>query len=711
MVQSPLSVLVRLSPTSLSARRWLGLGLGFIISAGVSPAQSITYQRAAASAQVVLRDLSPKVGVNLLTSPQTEKEILCLNLKDAPAKEVLNQIAWAVSGSWKREGTDLRLIRSASDVADEKLRSRRRAIQNFANMIADQRLDLGKMAPFTPERATVIARKLQAISKSYNPTKGSSANAELIGAEAPFERMVSKIATTLTPADYADLPDKAKVVFSSDPTQMQRALPREIIPILEEFRRNQAIWAEVTERIPVEQPEFNGARYNLKGMTYSSPPPEKWGKVLLTVTRQPLFTGASLNLVIADPAGTKLAEGYASLSPSQFRRFGNKLPTPSETDPEVKVNRYAEALAKAMSSGSVDTLPADLRSRLVNPEGSDPLALTFGELMVNYADAKKISLVVDMDDVTFLFGANPLPKIPASLFDTVIDAMFESNVGEGCTAIRPTDPAATRENRIDRRLLGQYVRRIFEVKEMTIEESAQWLARFPEQDDQSMLTALIRIMTGQALYSSDPKWLRLYGSLTASQKKAGLGDGLYLGDLSPQQAEIVNGMVYGDRTYLSFTTRPGQHSIYGTIYQEPTEALPNGLPARGKIKLMDRSEDAIFGAGGTGSDRGYSPVEFAWQVHASRHPEKYPWMKDQPAVNLASLKVGRRVTLQISMELTDQISLNTNLVEPHVLGAKQYTFDTLPDSIKAKINEALKSYDSMPDTPVRTEGTPTPVQP
>lgn len=689
---------------------WIGVGWVLFASVGMASAQSITYQRATAPAGTILRDLSTKLGVNLLTSPQTDKELLMISLKDAPAKVVLDRIAWAVSGSWKREGTDLRLIRSASDVADEKLRTRRRVIQNFAIMLADQRIENGKLAPFSAERAATIARKLQTLAKNYNPTKASSAGSDQVGNEAPFERAVNQIATTLSPADFADLPEGRKVVFSSDPTPMQRPLPREVLPVLEELRRNQAIWADVTEKIPVTEPEFNGARYRLKGMGYTDAPPAKWGKVLLTVTRQPLYSGASMNLILADPTGKKVAEGYSSLTSARVKNFGNKMPVPSETDPEVKSNRFAEAFMKGMSNGQFDALPPDLQSKLLSPESTDPLALTFGELLVNYADAKKTNLIVALDDTTFLFGVNVMPKLTASVFDMVLDMMFESDTQDGCMAARPIDTAASRRKRLDRQLLGQYVRRVAQVKEMTIEESAQWLTRFPEQSDESLLTALMRILTGRQLYTTDPKWLRFYGSLTAGQRKAAQGDGLLARELTVEQADLLDTMVYGERTYLNFSTRPGQSDIYNTILQEPTESLPNGVPPAAEILITERSEDALFSAG-SDRNRGYSPMDLAWQIHAGRHPDQYPWMKDQPALNLASLSLGKRVTVQISVSLTDRIGLNTSLVEPHVLGAKTYSFDTLPDAIKTKINEHLKSYESMPETRIRSEGSPTPVQP
>jgi hypothetical protein len=665
-----------------------------------TPANKVTYQNPGVSAGKLLKDLSAQTGQSLLTSPVTDGEVLAIRLSDVPLREAMEKIAWAVGGSWKQEGDAFRLVRTSEDVRAEQARERNGLIEAFRKALTRRQEELAKAEEFNAARAERMAKDAAAAIEGFTP-EGADPSfwrfTNRLAEQSPVGRAMTRILGRVVPADLADLPKGIKIVYSTNPTRTQRRLTSEVKPVIATLQREQALWVDMMTRFNVKNPVIGNSTYMMNGIQGADRPIDSIGKVLLVVVRSS-FTGiARFELLIADPKGKIVARSEASLGPSYDDYL--KLVTVPANDVKVPQPKDAAALASRADSASKAAIPDDLRQRLLRPEENEPMGILFGNWLVALGEAKRINLVTSISDTSFYSLVGRQKEVPATQIIRLLGTQYETQETPEWLAFRPTAAVSARALRADRRTLGPYLRRRAEPAPLTVEEQAMWAVRLPVDDAAQLANGLVNLVSDDETRFQyvNPRQLRLLGLLTKAQRAAARQGGLPLGSLTPEQAGLLQEMVYGERGRLDFEGRQAaENELYNEgILKEPTESLPNGIPPDGRLVIDEQSEEVAFtnpandGQYRQGS-QGYSAEEMGAQQFRQSRPDLFPG-QDGPGwkVDFRRLRLGKRTRYAVRIQFTPNLTMQYRLEDRAYKMSAPMPFEQLPADFRKRVQESL----------------------
>lgn len=720
------------------------LALSLTLSSGAAAqdvAGKVTYSSPGIAAGKALKELSPKVGLTLLASPTTENEILVLSLKDAPVKEVLAKLAWAVGGSWKKEGEAYRLARTSEDHAAERARERNNILEGYEKVLAKRKKDLAAAGELTAAKAELLAKEAVNRMKSFNPESRSNDNfwqfSSKLTNESPGGRAMSKLMSLVSAADLADLPKGIRVVYSTHPTRTQRSLGGAATAIVSAFQRDQAIWMDAMSKHRVANPQFGGTTYMIFPDLMSSEDGQpdvqgrKVGKVLLTMTRSSYpGSGVMMELLLADAKGKIIARGNGHIWPSAWA-WENPTPPPKD-DPKVIRGADMETIAAGTNERTNSTrVPEELRKRLLQPETYEPLGILSGQTAINAAKVTKVNLIASLSDTNASYGVGA-KETPYTLWKRGLQMTSEVVEEKGWLTMRPFAAASSREVFIDRKTLGAYLRRKVAVGRMKVEEAALWAVKLPLEEEAPLPRLLLNYagpLDSQDRYGGgDGRILRFFGSLTPAQRTAAKQGGLPLSRLDPDQLAIVQRLVYGEHVNLMPDFQKAQemkvdmNDFYNGVMREPTESLPNGIPPQGTLEITEATSEVAFtmdseAEGYIRPSQGMDANQIAWQQFAESRPDLFPWMKEAyQKVDLTRLRMGRRTSYTITLKFTPLLSLMHGLEDRDYTTADPIAFNALPAAFRQQVTKQIEDYrksyaNSQPgnSTPA-THSTPPPLR-
>jgi hypothetical protein len=676
----------------------------FLVPPIVSPVQEVqgkvTYQNPGTTAGRLLKDLSAQTGQTLLTSPVTDGEVLAIRLHETPVREAMEKIAWAVGGSWKQEGETFRLVRTSEDVRAEQARERNRLIEAFRKALARRQEGLAKVGEFDAKQAERMAKDAAAAIERFNPESADPSFwrfTNRLAEQSPVGRAMTRILSRVVPADLADLPKGIKIVYSTNPTRTQRRLTSEVKPVIATLQREQGLWVDAMTRFNVKNPVVGNSAYLMNGIHGADRPIDSIGKVLLVVVRSSFSGVARFELLIADPKGKIVARSEASLGPTYDDYM--KIADVPENDVKVPRPKDAAALASRAESDGKDGIPDDLRQRLLRPEENEPMGIVFGNWLVALGEAKRVNLVTSISDTSFYSFSGGLKEVPATQMVRLLGTDYETQETSGWIAVRPGAAVSARALRVDRRTLGPYLRRRAEPTPLTVEEQAMWAVRLPVDDDARLTTGLVNLVSSdEARFQYvDPRQLRLIGLLTKAQRTAARQGGLPLGSLTPEQSRLLQEMVYGERGRLDYNGRSAVESeLYNEgILKEPTESLPNGIPADGQLVIDEQVEEVAFTApSGDGQYRkgsqGYSAEEMGAQQFRQSRPDLFPG-EDGPGwkVDFRRLRLGKRTRYAVQIQFTPNLTMHYRLEDRAYKMGAPIPYEQLPADFRKQVEESV----------------------
>ncbi|MGV3615516.1 MAG: hypothetical protein ACO1SV_09305 [Fimbriimonas sp.] len=671
----------------------------------------VTYTMPGASATKILKDLSEKSGIGLETSPGTANDVLAVRLEAVSMKEALAKIAWAVGGSWRKEGETYRLVRTAEEARAEWARERDKEIEGYTRSLATSREALAKAGEFTPEKAEALAKEAAVAIARFDPTRRNDQGywnfTNKLSTQSPSGRAMARIMALLTPAELADLPKGIKVVYSTRPTRMQRPLGAEVAGVVAALQREQSLWIEATTKHNVKNPTFGNSTYIVDGLSDGDSPIERVGKVLLTVTRS-RYTGSGirLELLVGDVKGRVIARGNGHVGAQTAP--ATKPPETSKTDPKIVRSGDAEAIALALVNRPPKPLPEELRQRLLNPETHEPLGIIGGASILQLGVLRKANMVVALNENAFFTGIYGAKEIPAAVFLHNMRVTNEVKEEAGWITARPIAAASSRQVRIDRRLLGQYLRRKASGVAMRVEEKASWAFRLPLEEEAPLPRTIVSMVApgdmGERYGSGDGRLLRFFGSLTTSQRAAARQGMLRMGQLTEGQAGMVREMLYGEYAYLQPDYQKAQEAkidmnqFYNGLMREPTECLPDGIPPDGTLNITEQTDEVAFTTdqetqGYVRPSQGFTPEQLAWQQFSQSRPDLFPYMSEPyQRVDLSRVRLGKRTTYMILLQFTPLLAMHHGLEDRDYGASQTIAFDRLPTEFRKKVDLAVENY-------------------
>jgi hypothetical protein len=710
-----------------------------IVTSAQESNQKVTFAMTAGTIDKVIDALAKKTGTKIAASPAISKEVLFVSVTDVPYETLLGKIADVVSGEW-REGSDgIRYLNY-----DDSLFRKRSKEAN------DQRAEIARKD--LAERIKAFDEAEAAANNSEPPEGGEEGDdPELDFPDMPWfgggDTYVPRILARIDPHQLVGV-GNARIVFSTNPTSMQRRLPNIadlLAKMIKEHNETAAAIQKAKGREGEENPQtveekaqeeqmmrMFGGFMQQEDKPITAPP----AKVLLIVKRggTNMFVG-NAELLLFDAQGKKIysASGSVDLGASRGGMEeivgavmeGEEGEAPQKVDTTKPIVFSAETQEmmrifdmngmSAMFSGNGPKISDGLMNKLRQPDMFDPLSFGPSDSLNFVASEQKLDVVaaipdqiVNMSDLMVAKGLTVgsfIERLQANR-SLVIDTK------EGWFTIRPFDPQSTKLYRVDRSSLAKLIR-ASDSGRPSMDEMAEYaLANESPMTTEIVLPYLtifspsmfVDMMMGGRGWSA----MRLYGTLAPAQKETLRAAGqISIGALTPSQRVHVEELLFGIDTALQIIdpSKPqdelpefmrmagaffGNNS--GQDYRtEPTEVMARGLPAQGVIAGLLQKKPILTPASGLMSKMGFDASMIAMFQLASQYEEA-----DGQIPEFGQMKLGERTTLELRLVVAPNIEQTERLSSDAASSdSGSYTMDNLPPVMKAAVDKEVAKLKKM----------------
>ncbi|MFI5385918.1 MAG: hypothetical protein ACHQ50_07335 [Fimbriimonadales bacterium] len=613
----------------------------------------------ATPAAVVARMLSEQAGVPLSAPDPMSGEMLVLRFKEVPLRVVMDKIAAAATGEWSRKDGGYELTRPMTLIHAVEHAERLKRIAMVKEALAARAKEFGRFD------ANIVRAFFDAMRKESESLRGRSDNGGIVvdrkekdtpSVEQPSDRFATRVLSTMSPEDLADLPTGQRVVFSTRPTNMQRPLSGSLLSAVQEFVREQAIWDKVSsEHIDVGAggaatggvvDDFvvtgtgtgtGGVRRYRDSTAFYADAAGGWGdgtsithpvaKILAVMTAQ-WDSSIDVRFKICDAAGQIMANPGTALSladPADKPEESEKADDAGKSEVKhnsqpIPLSSIATELRDLLGNGqgydeAQPRLPKPaspaLRQFVVRPEAIDPLTVFPSEPLLGVAEAKDLNVAVCVDDESFSATSDAkgdADEMLASLSDA-------AKVDKGWLTGQPSDRLHAHHE--SRKALGEFLRASEKMGRLGLEPLGAYAQSVPEFEG-SLGGDLSRVLFMSPDWGDGGRdWLyvRLFGSLSGTQRDMlGRGAKLSLDTMSGSQMATIAAIVYrreiedeGTSQEAPAVIPEGQTDIQiraqmleammmgvGSLKGEPTELLPNGLLMRITLGMTSQDDPVVF---------------------------------------------------------------------------------------------------------------------
>lgn len=575
----------------------------------------ISFEHRAAPVGRVLANLSEKTKLKLEALPTVAGDVVLVSVKDVPLTELLQKIATVTACEWRQDGETYRLVPSAG------IRNREAQDEFSARVTALRASIAQRLKPPTPPAPE---RKSGADTEPTEPDyEGMAAEAIQGGmfGDAPLLKLVQNVDLRA----IASLRPNDRVVFSTQPTRMQRPLPANAGTLINTMvaQHNASLKKLGTPDIDDEMPQGVEIPQFVKDMmSQRTKPVGEVSKGLIVASRMGMggFGGVNLELLLYDRDGkiayktnTMLSETSRAVERAVEAVQGKKKPvttkqTPIELSPETKLVR--ESLGKSMGMGGMSgiKLSPAVKALVYHPDIYDPLSFLPSDSLLAVAKKQGRPIVanlpdeMDMVDLLDMPGGNSLTVEQveedlraAEQVRTIEDTKF--------LLIKPAKPAAAREDRLDRVALTALMQVVDTKGIPTLDDVAAYAAKAPNPMEGGIGQSYVMMLAPGAFSASMSgftNWnaIRFYGLLSPEARRGLAGGGrLAFSALSPAQSAHLQKMAYGTQANLQVedpNQKPETETMSSMMRMmgmgvdrdfrtEPTEVMPNGLPSDGFV--------------------------------------------------------------------------------------------------------------------------------
>lgn len=698
-----------------------------------SASPKITYTTVAVPINRALAEISKQAGMRLTAAPLVANEVIILSVKGMPLDDVKIQIAKACSAKWEPiEGGEM-LIPDLVQRRQEEQKDRAEYVEALSKSLK-QLVD--SLNPPKPDPKAKADPAGAAMAEQVGWFGGSGASGKAI------IKLIQSIGVT----NLAAIGERDRVVYSSNPTRMQKPFVGNWGPILAQLvtENNEQIAKRMRDKTEVKEPE-NEQMKKLREMfgdfdETDKPVEGTPSKAILICARQPMFGGLMLTLRVYNEKGKivitgnqMLMGGDSMLADIPDMEFGpdglpREKPKPKTATTEKPIEfsvttKELNSLSNVMNMAASPTKMSDeLRMKLLSPDQYDPLSFTTSEALLATAAQRGKNLVAVMPDKMDSYLAMFMPKsealTPTQYLESIQDVATVSADGP-IILIRPLKPAESRKERIDRVALGAFLKAVDSKGTISLDDLAAYAQRSnsPMEDTSSMTyfmlfapNAIQSGMGGQVSWDA----LRFYGSLSATQRKS-LSEGtrMSFSQFSPPQAAAVRQLAFGPEENLiaenpdakkpefefpSFIRGALMARLGGDYRSEPTEVMPNGLPGTGFVELK-LTQDSIA------KPTGNVPAMFGNAVMGADELAMLKMFKDMPGMEqfsammptIEEVRLGERSVYEFKFTVAEGVYLEKTLNDDRLSSKSPVVkMANLPSAFAKKIDDRLAAFKKLP---------------
>ena len=698
--------------------------LGF---ATLSHSQSpkVTYQTVAVPVSRALAELSKASGVSLSASPAVARDVVTIDVKGVSLEDLKTQIAKACSAKWEDSQGGLLLV---PDLVQRREEERKEHAEYTAQLAKSLKGLVDSLTPPKPEKGETEARQQMAMFGN-----GGSAGKAII-----------RIAQAIGPSALASIGEKQRVVFSSNPTRMQRALPAATSQILRqlvgEYNEELIKRQRARSENPVAETEAMKKMREFFGEFEEKPVEGTPTKAILVCTRQSMVGALTMNLKVFNETGKvvisgqqMLASGGGFMGMATDIEFGpDGLPREKPAKPGAaneKPIEFSPITKELMTHSNVMTMAVnqakfspELKSRLLQPNLYDPLSFSHSEALLAVAAQRGKSLVACLPDEMISFiqmmGPGKDGTTPTAYMES-IDGSVTVGENGSIMLIRPKTAAKSRRERFNRDALGKFIRAAESKGAVMLDDLAEYAQHSNNPMEEGAAMMYFMFFAPNAVQSGMGgmvSWdmLRFYGGLSVNQKRSmSQGSTLSFGQLNPIQRTAVNQMVFGPDTSL-FVDDPNAKKPefelptfvrgmmggrFGADYRtEPTELMPNGLPSNGYVELK-LTEDYVAKPTGAVSPIIGNAMLGADELALFRLFKEMPGMEQFNSMmpNIDEVRMGERSVYDFKFHFAPNVRMEKSLNDDRIsANSPTVRMSNIPSEFSKKIDERLAAFKKMP---------------
>lgn len=662
-----------------------------------------------------VRLLSQSLGQRLEVSRELASEVVLVRASGVEPNELLDRIAQTLGASWREDGSRRTLV--LTDAQRREQREAELAWWERATEAAIRRLSepLAKHPTFDAdaiEAARQAGRTPTSPGGTFSPMAMAQLGRSLFEGNpaSPTGRAIARLAALIGPKALAAIGDGERVVFSTRPNSMQRALPSGSLPVLNQLIAEQSKWAEANNAVNDE-----GGMQRLLGALLGGsrgPVAGASAKAVLSVQKQRLTDGYEFRLTLLDQEGREtFSDGLTMLLETSPLNLLDSLGAAPAQGEEIRLSALSGKLltvlrgisAAAMGGPVSASMDEEVAAALRRPDEYEPLSFFHGEAFDAVARAYGRNLVACIPDAAFSASLFLLPgqKLTAESFLKSLQDLKVMDIrsDDRWIVCRPTRPWAVRLQRQDRGALASLIRAVRSDGTLRLSDLAAYALNNPPLMESPVASLYGTLsLPGVMANPSALQWdlLRFYGSMTASQREmAWSGAEIPFRSLTPNQRAMVWRMVYLPGFLgLSGLRLQGQGAAnpFAALRQEPTELLPNGIPNAAVLRVAVQRSPVVVNGGESGAGLRLFSALGPEELGAMQH------LREDPALggmiggllpNWTTFRVGEKLQYQFQFQLTPELSLSGVLEDVVVPdGATAVGFDQLPPAFRERVQRA-----------------------
>jgi hypothetical protein len=742
---------------SHSPARWAAIGLlGFSLAIGLAAQETpkLTYSAHGVAAGRVIVELAAKSGQDLDIAPELAREVLVISVKDVEVEDLLARIASVMGAEWRQQPDgDRRLTVSPGRLASEQRAEREARLAAIQERYREIREAIRR-----GEQAQRNANNEEPPNPAGDTQEERPREWMLRNDDAVLGRMLLRI----DPAVIAGIGPDERLVFAMTPTRMQRPLNGagpDIAEIVrhnnESARRHAAHEAVAGEQIA--NPEIRAAMEWVREMglirdpkPINDPPAEALlivsrgggpleflpgGAGSLSVTFRLYDAQGQVVMESMDPGLLELDDELQFLMPDMpgMEEAAGEIdpdaqPQPAATGQPIEYSQTTQELRRAMRMENIMNLAQlqlspELLERIARPDLHDPLSFEPAEGVLAVAKAKNAQVVANLPDsmvsgFMFIFGEGAAPTIEG-FFKELQERETRASLEDGWLTVWPAKMAAARAGRQDRAALARLIAAGQAKGVPSLDDIAAFAAVNDSPMEEGIFMPYIVLFAANVVDSGvsgpvDWNLLRFYGRLSQGQRDAlRAGGRIPIASLDPRLRALVDKMAFGANARLRPNAEPQRPAANPWIammmefmprpqtdyLQEPTEAMPDGLPGDAFVTLTATPGYVVstrgFGGRTTGAMMTMGPEEIAMMRHVAEDPQFAEMTAMMPTID--KVKVGQRTTLEFRFMLTPRVHTRGTLVDDRVpAGEPDTPFATLPAPLEARVKELVEAMRRMP---------------
>lgn len=735
--------------------------LPFICSAAIAPSPAhqvlsnkVSYKANACRAKTLVGGLAAATGLDLQVSKEIEPDVLLVSVQDVPVQELLDQIAKADHAIWKHDKDTYTLTRPestriADEARDHKLRVEawNADLEAYLKPLRDH---AGDSKDAAAKDSTPAAERMQMnvvdqvvatvnLAKAHPNRPAPPIDTLALIANDPDEKVQSQLILAINPNDAADARPGQRLVFATDPNEMQRPLGQGAYSALQTIAalREKLVYDLAAKGVDVSSTNAGATTTEV-------------AKVIVVMSGSRGRGGMSI--LYLDSAGRQLGAAGSSFGGRWGRgpsMDGVPPNVPGDGSPDVPPKKPAgpkesnirlSDLTKEVcrhigfqygggrnDGGMSDPPPPsrECKQFLAHLDVQDPLSLLPSEFLFDLAERKQANLVaVVPDSLIQLFdicGGDSEPQ-PTPLMELAKTCGVEFESDGGWIRVVPSRPSEARLEREDRLWLAKAAREALSGHESNLEELALLTTGYNPLSSHMVSSLITSLCDPYGDYSNvfaPDDSLIFYSTLSALDRTAlAAGRPISVGVMTQgQQAALTNTVFYSENAHLS--TSPDSSPLPPPTNlnlpepeliklafnrnapdvppdpyacDEPTQLMPTGLLRSSRYSMSTRERTtAVAQFEGTKYTTTMDPQDLANQ----RRTEKLSTGADRGQMRATGYILARNVDYDFKLQATRRLTYYDSVEITLKVGKDVVGLEGLPDSFRADVLQWEKVLDRL----------------